>query len=138
MCLLFFLMIRPPPRSTRTDTLFPYTTLFRSVDELAVGLLQRRVVIAGDQHPLAAGGEVRGQLSAQTWILHLPVQMRLAEPRDQTGQRGVPDQCGGGDLVAPVPHLARNLLGGGHLGEQRLGGLRGGGEIGTALERDTG
>src|SRR3546814_11950847 len=28
MC--FFLMIRRPPRSTRTDTLFPYTTLFRS------------------------------------------------------------------------------------------------------------
>src|SRR3546814_8899594 len=24
-------MIRPPPRSTRTDTLFPYTTLFRSL-----------------------------------------------------------------------------------------------------------
>src|SRR3546814_4795675 len=28
----FFLMIRRPPRSTRTDTLFPYTTLFRSFD----------------------------------------------------------------------------------------------------------
>src|SRR3546814_12511677 len=28
---MFFLMIRRPPRSTRTDTLFPYTTLFRSV-----------------------------------------------------------------------------------------------------------
>src|SRR3546814_16968828 len=28
--MLFFLMIRRPPRSTRTDTLFPYTTLFRS------------------------------------------------------------------------------------------------------------
>src|SRR3546814_16581187 len=27
-----FLMLRRPPRSTRTDTLFPYTTLFRSVD----------------------------------------------------------------------------------------------------------
>src|SRR3546814_5862563 len=27
----FFLMRRRPPRSTRTDTLFPYTTLFRSV-----------------------------------------------------------------------------------------------------------
>src|SRR3546814_2762842 len=26
-------MIRRPPRSTRTDTLFPYTTLFRSVDD---------------------------------------------------------------------------------------------------------
>src|SRR3546814_5913998 len=32
MCFVFFfLMIRRPPRSTRTDTLFPYTTLFRSV-----------------------------------------------------------------------------------------------------------
>src|SRR3546814_7159728 len=30
MILFFFLMIRRPPRSTRTDTLFPYTTLFRS------------------------------------------------------------------------------------------------------------
>src|SRR3546814_15512016 len=28
--IIFFLMIRRPPRSTRTDTLFPYTTLFRS------------------------------------------------------------------------------------------------------------
>src|SRR3546814_4251487 len=27
----FFLMIRRPPRSTRTDTLFPYTTLFRAL-----------------------------------------------------------------------------------------------------------
>src|SRR3546814_11902676 len=31
---LFFLMIRRPPRSTRTDTLFPYTTLFRSDDDV--------------------------------------------------------------------------------------------------------
>src|SRR3546814_10993308 len=30
LCLLFFVKIRRPPRSTRTDTLFPYTTLFRS------------------------------------------------------------------------------------------------------------
>src|SRR3546814_2111367 len=28
--MIFFLMIRRPPRSTRTDTLFPHTTLFRS------------------------------------------------------------------------------------------------------------
>src|SRR3546814_2971477 len=34
MMLVFFLMIRRPPRSTRTDTLFPYTTLFRS-DQIA-------------------------------------------------------------------------------------------------------
>src|SRR3546814_17855648 len=30
---LCFLMIRRPPRSTRTDTLFPYTTLFRSYSD---------------------------------------------------------------------------------------------------------
>src|SRR3546814_11207102 len=33
-CMFFFLMIRRPPRSTRTDTLFPYTTLFRSCYQL--------------------------------------------------------------------------------------------------------
>src|SRR3546814_13768128 len=32
-------MIRRPPRSTRTDTLFPYTTLFRSVQALAALVL---------------------------------------------------------------------------------------------------
>src|SRR3546814_7665901 len=31
--MFFFLMMRRPPRSTRTDTLFPYTTLFRSRDK---------------------------------------------------------------------------------------------------------
>src|SRR3546814_9804145 len=34
--LLFFLMIRRPPRATRTDTLFPYTTLFRSISGQAL------------------------------------------------------------------------------------------------------
>src|SRR3546814_13529053 len=33
----FFLMIRRPPRSTRTDTLFPYTTLFRNPQPPARG-----------------------------------------------------------------------------------------------------
>src|SRR3546814_2897689 len=36
---VFFLMIRRPPRSTRTDTLFPYTTLFRSPRGRGAGLL---------------------------------------------------------------------------------------------------
>src|SRR3546814_20289904 len=37
----FFLMIRRPPRSTRTDTLFPYTTLFRSRGDAWSGLCWR-------------------------------------------------------------------------------------------------
>src|SRR3546814_2497588 len=35
MYVFFFLMLRRPPRSTRTDTLFPYTTLFRSLQRAA-------------------------------------------------------------------------------------------------------
>src|SRR3546814_14202148 len=34
----FFLWFRLPPRSTRTDTLFPYTTLFRSFESLDRGI----------------------------------------------------------------------------------------------------
>src|SRR3546814_11924450 len=41
---LFFLRIRRPPRSTRTDTLFPYTTLFRSIARIVgAGGLDLRV-----------------------------------------------------------------------------------------------
>src|SRR3546814_18890859 len=53
---LFFLMIRRPPRSTRTDTLFPYTTLFRSVVERGEAHLgnlivtQHEAVDAGARH----------------------------------------------------------------------------------------
>src|SRR3546814_9842561 len=38
-------MIRRPPRSTRTDTLFPYTTLFRSSAEASFELLARRLIL---------------------------------------------------------------------------------------------
>src|SRR3546814_3836955 len=40
----FFLMIRRPPRSTRTDTLFPYTTLFRSLEYQIAGGRQHAAV----------------------------------------------------------------------------------------------
>src|SRR3546814_17896494 len=40
--IVFFLMIRRPPRSTRTDTLCPYTTLFRSVGVEESGQLRLR------------------------------------------------------------------------------------------------
>src|SRR3546814_2799144 len=37
MMFFLFLMVRRPPRATRTDTLFPYTTLFRSASAPAPG-----------------------------------------------------------------------------------------------------
>src|SRR3546814_20568956 len=47
--MFFFLMIRRPPRSTRTDTLFPYTTLFRSI-ELPREHLRIVVLVPLDEH----------------------------------------------------------------------------------------
>src|SRR3546814_19723325 len=49
----FFLMIRRPPRSTRTDTLFPYTTLFRSRQPFVAGIAQFAGAIADDAQPVA-------------------------------------------------------------------------------------
>src|SRR3546814_15960172 len=57
-------MIRRPPRSTRTDTLFPYTTLFRSVRHVA--RLQRQQVPFG--------------LAAQAVLEHLDVAQQLPRP----------------------------------------------------------
>src|SRR3546814_4446786 len=49
----FFLLIRRPPRSTRTDTLFPYTTLFRSALALEGG-------VVADVQLRAAAPQVQG------------------------------------------------------------------------------
>src|SRR3546814_9134312 len=63
---LFFLMIRRPPRATRTDTRFPYTTLFRSDFRVAVEeslehfegahdfQIARKVVVSGEKQDLVA------------------------------------------------------------------------------------
>src|SRR3546814_19413062 len=54
---MFFLMIRRPPRSTRTDTPFPYTTLFRSV---GLERADADVGIAGFEHAAAHAGQLDG------------------------------------------------------------------------------
>src|SRR3546814_15999877 len=52
--LFFFLMIRRPPRSTRTDTIFPYTTLFRSGKlERAEEIVAILVIMARDRDEVA-------------------------------------------------------------------------------------
>src|SRR3546814_13082910 len=55
-------MIRRPPRSTRTDTLFPYTTLFRSV----IQLLSQTAV---------SGGGNRMHQFPQPWAFHNPLSL---------------------------------------------------------------
>src|SRR3546814_6387069 len=61
----FFLMILPPPGSTRTDTLFPYTTLFRSV-------LHAEVVVGAGGERRLEGVEIRNHEvdAADAVLLH--------------------------------------------------------------------
>src|SRR3546814_15255105 len=53
-------MIRRPPRSTRTDTLFPYTTLFRSVNAICPGFINTNIFTASLDVP----DELKGQANA--------------------------------------------------------------------------
>src|SRR3546814_6365166 len=57
LCTFFFLRIRRPPRATRTDTLFPYTTLFRSASPFRVAGA-RRLRLA-NQGEIADGNHAR-------------------------------------------------------------------------------
>src|SRR3546814_13335923 len=73
----FFLMIRRPPRSTRTDTLFPYTTLFRSA--------RRSVGGAGNRgaHGSTAHGQRAGQRRRNT-RRSAPADFRSVQDRKST------------------------------------------------------
>src|SRR3546814_15925919 len=57
-------MIRRPPRSTRTDTLFPYTTLFRSEGRVPEQSQDRCRKAAVHDHE-SQHGQVRGQRSEE-------------------------------------------------------------------------
>src|SRR3546814_19966019 len=57
---LFFLMIRRPPRSTRTDTLFPYTTLFRSSNAIVYAKDQRTIGIGAGQMSCVVSAKIAG------------------------------------------------------------------------------
>src|SRR3546814_17911806 len=61
--LFFFLMRRRPPRSTRTDTLFPYTTLFRSSDKQH-GEVDAVVLRLGHEPARRAHGAIAGHQRA--------------------------------------------------------------------------
>src|SRR3546814_6086937 len=68
----FFLMIRRPPRSTRTDTLFPYTTLFRSLDHLDIGVQNRSFAYQVFKHIGSSMDESTRQRCPTTVMLEIP------------------------------------------------------------------
>src|SRR3546814_10137051 len=90
MCLMFFfLMIRRPPRSTRTDTLFPYTTLFRSSRDRSTQGRDR----LPHQHQGGAGD-------------------RAATPEDRPAPRAGGDAtASSGEISAAAPEFRRTARG---------------------------
>src|SRR3546814_17383617 len=104
VCILFFfLMIRRPPRSTRTDTLFPYTTLFRSAQlqeerpQLGESVARLSTVSFGDaRHDTAAHERLKD----------------TADPRQASFDQVETGSCRLGGLrgreesrLRPLPHL---------------------------------
>src|SRR3546814_17944515 len=95
----FFLMIRRPPRSTRTDTLFPYTTLFRSITAnpefaecgVAQGMTERRQTLLKDF--LAMGNEEQA-CTRQAYAQALVIQCR---------HDSLSGACGGNQQIAVTP-----------------------------------
>src|SRR3546814_11425828 len=109
-CLIFVLMILRPPISTRTDTLFPYTTLFRSplfdtndalqgIEHVVApehGMIRPgMVVICGDSHTTTYGAlgalgfgigtsDVEHILATQTLVYH---------PAQRSEERRVGKEC---------------------------------------------
>src|SRR3546814_7953657 len=83
-------MIRRPPRSTRTDTLFPYTTLFRSLQRLDASHVEtdRGIELQG---PTTRGG------------------LRRAEHHADLLAQLVDEDRGGAGVVQGTGHLAQRL-----------------------------
>src|SRR3546814_12875320 len=90
----FFLMIRRPPRSTRTDTLFPYTTLFRSDLAFArlAAVMERgeraqaaicRGKRVADRHPHAGRGEIGRAPSELLSLMRISSAVFCLEKLDQ-------------------------------------------------------
>src|SRR3546814_4414691 len=83
---LFVLMIRRPPRSTRTDTLFPYTTLFRSNLDAAM----QAANITGDSGTLnrQAKSAARSAFESakQRFFGHLLTSMKTPRSEEHTSE----------------------------------------------------
>src|SRR3546814_9909812 len=90
-------MIRRPPRSTRTDTLFPYTTLFRSLVQ-RLGLVQAFVALHADQRQVEIFGRGVGEFG-------------LADARRAFDQDGLAELAGDVDRRRDRPGADIAVLG---------------------------
>src|SRR3546814_7648348 len=71
-------MIRRPPRSTRTDTLFPYTTLFRSYHELMRTAIEHGLTSSPWTHPQDGAHVARASMRSEEHTSELQSLMRIS------------------------------------------------------------
>src|SRR3546814_10595829 len=97
-------MIRRPPRSTRTDTLFPYTTLFRSNDCGPTALNQQH---KSDQYPEVRlyGHQTKQNSSGPRPVIQQPAACKRQRPDEQTRSE---EHTSGTPVTNP--HLVCRLL----------------------------
>src|SRR3546814_2178261 len=101
-------MIRRPPRSTRTDTLFPYTTLFRSQVGIQFAAVNGQQAIPGELD----ADSPQGRQIARIHTHHLG--QVVAEIAPQRAQQIVDEEDGGGIYLAVLRH--RLQIGRAHVG----------------------
>src|SRR3546814_5674288 len=106
-------MIRRPPRSTRTDTLFPYTTLFRS----------RQARRPAWQRPACARGGGDGSSSAAEQLVDARDQRALVRRLDDVVARALAHAPGLVGLHALGADDQHRDVAGGAVARQRAGGL---------------
>src|SRR3546814_5966143 len=101
-------MIRRPPRSTRTDTLFPYTTLFRSGQKLRALGESRQVLCVTHLPQVAAQGHAHYRVSkaASDGVTQSAVQQLDARQRQEELAR----MLGGIEVSTEARAAAKRLL----------------------------
>src|SRR3546814_16751236 len=90
----FFLMRRRPPRSTRTDTPFPYPTLFRSLLTLTVNSDEGENRLAGQRCPILPPCSRRPRPEREAGCGNQAAQFGMAQ---RTDPKGAGEAADGGD-----------------------------------------
>src|SRR3546814_19690199 len=105
-------MIRRPPRSTRTDTLFPYTTLFRSADLAERGIVAVDADLLGQPDIVDRAGdlEIVGQVVDNIMLLDIMLLPLPEDAADETDARVGGRGDAGFEEIAPVAGDARDIL----------------------------
>src|SRR3546814_18886810 len=99
----FFLMIRRPPRSTRTDTLFPYTTLFRSWSHWRITAEGNCSGICSSSGSRDDGRFVKSRAPQDPLLCETEAQAILPTASDVASRQGHRQHLSSAQIGAPLP-----------------------------------